>query len=178
MPVAEPSGEYEVLCLVDLSPIYGEIKQKTVLNIIRPPKDILEIRLKELESKDKSIQQRAAYDLAHFPEQGERVFQALLSHLNDPDEDLQTAVFSSMGNYKEQVKNHLALYLKILKDEKASEYFRSSSASNISLYAPIDPKTEQALEDALKAFQGHSYESSFKYYLQRYQKRKKTAEDN
>jgi len=173
VPVAEPSGEYEIACSVDLSPVFGKIENKTTVTITQPPADILDRRLKELESDDVDTGVKAARDLSYFEKDGARVFPALLAHLDDPDESIRMSVFSAMTRYTDQIKDHVDIFLEILGNKEESDYFRQMSASCVSYYAALSADVEEALKQALESYKGHDYESAFKYYLERYQERMK-----
>ena len=114
MPVAEPSGEYLVHCTLDLSPHFGKLETKNTITLTRPPKNILDLRLAELKSGDKEVRLSAATDLYYFTDHGDRVFPALISLLEDPDEDLRQEALYAMGGFPDQIRDHMDLYIKIV----------------------------------------------------------------
>ena len=79
MPVAEPSGEYEVDLSVDLSAVYSNLTDRQTLTITQPPADILDRRLAEVKSEDVNTRRAAVSDLAFFAKDGDRVFPALVA---------------------------------------------------------------------------------------------------
>jgi HEAT repeat protein len=171
VPVAEPSGEYQVRCSVDLSPAYGKIEGKKTVTITRPPEDILERRLEELASEDASVRRIAAMDLSFFPKNGKRVFPALLACLDEADESVRMNAIIAMNSFGDQIKRHSAILIKMLRNEKEQVYCRSRIAYYLGRHAPVSEEVEQALKAAAASVKGSNYEQSFTYALERYKHR-------
>jgi len=177
VPVAEPSGEYTVTCSVDLSPLFGKIVSEKEITITRPPADILEQRLGELRSDDYQIRLAAAYDLAHFDDEGERVLPALLSCFGSAEGSLRSAAFNSMGSYPEQIAAHFEFFLKIVRSKKEVDRLRSRAASYLAWHAPIDERVQKALEAANEALKESRYGQSIIHYLNYYRSRANEPSD-
>lgn len=152
MPVAVPSGEYTLASSVDLTPAFEKIESETTIRITQPPPDILDRRLGELESGDAEVRNKAAMDLAYFEEEGERVFPALLDHLDDPDQSVRVNVMEAMGYYPDQLRKHSKVFLELLRDRENEKYLRSVAAEYLGRHAPLKDEVRKALEKAAISF--------------------------
>lgn len=177
MPVAEPSGEYTVTCSVDLSPLFGKIVSEQTITITRPPNNILDQRLAELRSDDEQTSRTAAYDLAYFEDDGERVFPALRACFGKAEGSVKSAALSSMRTYTEQIAKHPDFFLEIVGNGKLSESDRSSAARYLAWHAPIDARIQKTLEETAEALKDTRYGQSITYYLEYYERRKKDVTD-
>jgi HEAT repeat protein len=178
VPVAEPSGEYDLLCSVDLSPLYGKIEEKKSVAITQPPADILDRRLAELESEDVGVRSTAASDLAYFEGEGERVFPALLTCLDDPEEDVAQSALYSLYYYPVQIKAHTEYFLKLLCDMEKPQRFQERAAYYLGRYGDASAKVEKALEEAVKANENPSSSRRLEYALNNCRQRMKTESED
>lgn|GEM_PF-2414117 len=171
MPVAEPSGGYDLLCAVDLSPLYGKIEEKHSIVITQPPADILDRRLAELESENPVVRSTAVRDLAYFEGQGPRVFPALAACLDDPSEAVATSAIYSLYYYPEQIKANPACFLKVLRNREKPQQVRNRAAYYLGRFAPKNAQIEKALKKAVEALEDPSSNGTLVYALKQYRDR-------
>jgi HEAT repeat protein len=181
VPVAEPSGEFETKCSIDLSPVYGTIEETKTVTITQPPADILDKRLAELESEDAGVRSMAASDLAFFEGEGERVFPALVTCLGDGSEGVRTSALYSLYSYPEQIAANHGVFLKMVRDTELEGRFRERAAFYLGRFGPAgDREILKVLEEALKS-QKENPEGQFSMYayaIQEYKRRMKTEAEN
>jgi hypothetical protein len=176
VPVAEPSGEYQVLCTLDLSPLCGKLETINEVTIIQPPADILDRRLAELNSEDENVRLQAVRDLYFFEDHGDRVFPALLTRYVDSGEAQRIEILSSMGSFPDHIKDHIDLFIEIVNNRDESGDVVDFAAYYLGQYGPRDDRVEKALEDAAAAHSESDFSESMKYALERYRKRVKREE--
>lgn len=171
MPVAEPSGEYSVVCRVDLSHLFSKIEETKTLSITRPSPDILEKLLAKLASDDSLTRLEAATELGYFQKHGDRVFPALVESFKIDDDNLRQNLMYSMANYPDQIEKQTTFFLKVLANKELPERIREYSAYCLGEHGAISPDVEKALEAAAANKKG-GLET---YALQSYQRRKKAS---
>ncbi len=151
MPVAEPSGEYQLDLSLDLSPIYGTIEDRQTVTVSQPPADILDRRLAECASDDAATRMFAVRDLAYFRENGDRVFPALARCLDDADGSVREAVVYSMGRFPEQIAQHSEAVMRALGDASMDASRRGYAAYLLSEHGPLTEQVSEALTAAAEA---------------------------
>jgi len=145
VPVAVPTGRYDVTLSIDLSPIFGVVTAKKTLDITRPGPDALDKRITELASEDKQVRQTALFDLMYFPKDGEKIFAALLPLLDDPDSQFRGCVIQVMSRFAPQAVKHLDRFIEICLDPERDLQERGSAAWFLAQHAPAGEKVEKCL---------------------------------
>jgi HEAT repeat protein len=149
VPVAVPTGSYELHASLDLSPVFGVVEHTETLTVDRPPADVLDQRLGELASEDANARRKAVYDLRYFPEDGERVVPAVVKCLSDLEESVRLAALSVLAAFPGEAAEHTDVFLGILcGTESASKYERGSAAYLLGRVAPASEEVEKALREA------------------------------
>jgi HEAT repeat protein len=149
VPVAVPTGSYELRASLDLSPVLGVIEHAETLIVTRPPADILDRRLEELSSENGSVRRTAVYDLRYFPEDGERIVPFLLNCLKDREGSVRLAALSVLTAFPKEAAEHVDVYLAILGGGDAVvKYERASAAYLLGRVAPKSEEVEKALRNA------------------------------
>ena len=170
MPVAVPAGEYELHASIDLGTPFGVIEDVTTVTIAPPSADILEKRLKELESEDSEVRRLALIQLRYFRSDGEKVVPALLGRLEDKDPTIRMVALSVFSAFPQQAKEHLDLFLGLLRAELGVSLSEKVQAAYLlARHAPWD---EEVLAAILKAEEaGGSRRVSFSSARKQYQRR-------
>lgn len=145
VPVAVPTGNYEVTCVIDLNPFFGVVTKKATLDLVAPGPEGVDQRLKELSSEDKDVRRTALFDLMYFPKSKEKVFAALLPLLDDPDGGFRAMVISVMSSFPHQAMKHVDRFIEIALDEKRDVSERGSAAWFLAQSAPASEKVEKCL---------------------------------
>jgi hypothetical protein len=145
VPVAVPTGRYDVLCVIDLNPFFGVLTKKASIELVAPGPEGVDQRLEELKSEDKMIRQTALFDLMWFTKSKEKVFAALLPLLDDPDSDFRGMVISVMSSFPHQAVKHVDRFIEIAGDAERGLSERSSAAWFLAQQAPKSEKVEKCL---------------------------------
>lgn len=169
MPVAVPTGEYELKAAIDLSPVFGEIEHECAVPVTTPPENVLDRRLEQLASDDPNVRRIAVIDLRYFPGHGDRVFPALLGALDDEEPAVRSIALSVMISYPAQAAAHADVYLEILLGDRAAAE-KATAAYLVGRFAPASPEAEAALtkaiDDAPEAYRPR-FESALNQYRSR-----------
>jgi HEAT repeat protein len=163
-----PSGKYEVLASVDLSPLFGEVNGKAEVEVSVPGKEILDQRLRQLKSEDANVRRTALIDLRYFKRDADVVAPALVERLDDPDLMIRRIAVSVLMSYPEHAAKHCDKVLPMLHHEDQS--MRYMAAQLLGRCAPKSDAVEKALEKALEeAPENYAriFESSLTNYLNR-----------
>lgn len=145
VPVAVPTGRYEVTCVIDLNPFFGVVSKKTTIDLVAPGPEAVDKRLEELKSEDKEVRRTALFDLMWFPKAREKIFPVLLELLDDPDGEFRGMVISVMGRFPHQAAKHTDRFIEIALDEKRGVSERGSAAWFLAQYAPASEEVEKCL---------------------------------
>ncbi|MEN8151581.1 MAG: HEAT repeat domain-containing protein [Planctomycetota bacterium] len=151
--MAVPTGEYDLVASVDLSPLFGVLETESKVSLTRPGAEVLDQRLKELASDDPNVRRRALYDLRYFPKEGERIVPELVKALSDGDEHVRGAALSVFYAFPDAAREQVDLVLGIVTGD-GSESERGRAAYFVARFAPEDPKVEKALIDAVESAEG------------------------
>lgn len=150
MPVAVPTGNYEIEASVDLSPLFGKIEHFGAVDVVLPSEKILNDRLAQLESEDVNQRRMALIDLRYFREDAEKVVPALVACLDDGEEVIRMVALSVLMAYPEQAAAHVERFYSMLESEDGVSV-RGNAAYLISRVAPVSDRAEQALMNALES---------------------------
>lgn len=148
MPVAVPSGHYEIEAVIDLSPLFGKIEHIGAVDVEIPSEKVLSDRLAQLASEDVNQRRLALIDLRYFRNDAERVVPALVACLDDEEETIRMVALSVLGAYPEQAANHMERFFEILEGEGGVSV-RANAAYLIARLAPVSERTEEAIAKAL-----------------------------
>lgn len=171
MPVAVPTGRYDLKASVDLRPVFGEIEQFSAVDFVAPTEKILEERLAQLESENVSVRRNALIDLRYFPKDGEVVFPELMACLDDEDPNIRLIALSVMMAYPAQAAEEVDTFIEILLgDESVSMSEKSNAANLLGRYVPVSKEVGEALEKAWAAADGN-LKLRMKYAVEAYRKR-------
>ena len=171
MPVAVPTGHYDLEASVDLHPVFGKFEQLGTIDFVTPSERILEDRLAQLEADSVNARRAALIDLRYFREDGEKVFPKLMACLNDEDAGIRMIALSVMMAYPKQAAEHVDTFIEILLgDESVSMSEKSNAANLLGRYVPVSDKVGAALE---KAWAGadENLKLRMKYAVDSYRKR-------
>jgi hypothetical protein len=170
VPVAVPTGKYDVTCVIDLNPLFGVVTKKTTVELVSPGPEAVDKRLEELKSEDKEVRQTALFDLIWFPEAKERIFPELLKLLDDPDGRFRGMVISVMGRFPHEAAKHVDRFIEIALDEKRDVSERGSAAWFLAQYAPASETVEKCLEK-LSESKDPKEKQYFQWPIQNYRNR-------
>ncbi len=171
MPVAVPTGRYDLEASIDLKPVLGRIEHLGAIDLVIPSKKILEERLAQLESGIVNTRRAALVDLRHFPEDGETVFPKLMACLEDEDAGIRMLALSVMTAYPTRAAEQADRFIGILTgDESVSTSEKANAAYLLSRFAPVSEKVGAALEQAL-AEADDSLKTRLKYAVENYRRR-------
>jgi hypothetical protein len=176
VPVAVPTGSYEVTARVDLTPLFGVVETTRTVELTRPPADVLDRRLAELSAEKEAVRRTAAYQLRYFPDDGERIVPALLTRLEDEESSVRLAALSVLGSFGDEAAEHVDRYLAILESGKTS-YEKASAANLLGRVAPASETVERALR-AAAASEDPTVERRAEYALKAYLTRTGAAEQD
>jgi len=168
--VAVPTGDYDLIASVDLSPVFGVLTYEGTVSVRRPGADVLGQRLRELAGDDAKARRRALLDLRYFPDHGDRVVPALIGVLEGDDENLKYLALSVLGSYPKEVAGHLDLILGIATG-KGKDNERGGAAYLLARVAPKKEEYEKALAEGVESSEGYMkrrFESALKLYRRRH----------
>ena len=149
MPVAVPTGRYEIEATVDLSPLFGTIEHHGTVDVVVPSEKVLADRLAQLESEDVNQRRAALLDLRYFREDAEKVVPAIIKCFDDEEETIRMYALSAMSAYPAQAPTYVDRYFEILAGEDGVSV-RGYAAYLLGRFAPVSDRAEQALLAALE----------------------------
>ena len=171
MPVAVPTGHYDLEVSLDLSPVLGKYDSIATVDLVVPTERVLDDRLAQLESDDVIVRRSALIDLRYFREDGDRVFPKLLARLADEDSNIRMLALSVMMAYPAHTAEHADTFIAILHgDESVSVSEKSNAAMLLSRYIPPSEKVGAALEKAY-AEADDNLKMRLKYSIDHYRQR-------
>lgn len=176
MPVAVPTGHYDLEVSLDLNPILGKIEHVATVDVVVPSEKILEERLAQLDSADVNVRRTALIDLRNFREDGDTVFPKLLAQLSDEEASIRMLALSVMMAYPKHTAEHADTFIEILLgDESVSVSEKSNAAMLLSRYVPPSEKVGAALE---KAYAGadQNLKTRLQYSIDNYRQRVATTQ--
>jgi hypothetical protein len=145
-----PAGEYEVVFLLDLSPLFADFEPSRTLGLVPPPPDAIDRRIEELASDDPEVRRKAVQDLPYFSRHRRRVGWALAACLADPDGVVRRLALASLQSYPDRAAAYADTILDILEDGGGIRGERTNAALLASRTTPPSDRALAALERALE----------------------------